>query len=510
MVHIPELVDGDTLKFTMFFDDGYMLYINGVLAAGVPENNWLDRYETIFISDAGKAAINYGGDNLFAMQVLQNEGGAYMDLGITAEHLDLPITHEEEPQAPVWKDIATPEDWLNIKNDLNGFYRLTADLDLYNTPYHTSIGDLDAPFRGYIDGQNHSILCPDISRSTDDRCALFGYAVGAHFVNLRFLAGYVNGQASSGGSADIAVLVARGKGITVEHVVFDDYIDPSGNVVPTEVTGRDHVGVVAGTLESGQVSTIKNVYVVNAKVETRAHQAGGLVGVMCDTRIINSYFDGTVAVTAPNYLDIDNSDASGIVSRIEGGKNQLTGVMSLASSIKSASGNEWVSFNGGGNIVIDSATCFTRDDMVLDPLKNPARGGQFARATDSMKRPEADFRNDRIYLAAGWDFVNVWGIPKGGGLPIFRYLGDEDDFEPVTDVGIPAVRPINDLRIYSTGSGDLVLTSSQPTAVWIYSLQGSLVERIDVDGSQIIALPRGIYIVKSVQNGAVKAVKIIN
>ena len=103
--------------------------------------------------------------------------------------------------------------------------------------------------------------------------------------------------------------------------------------------------------------------------------------------------------------------------------------------------------------------------------------------------------------------TSVWGIPKGGGFPIFRTISGAQ-FE-IDETNVPEVGKENDLVVYSV-DGNVVMKASQPTAVWIYNLQGSLVERTDINGTQTIALPRAVYIVKSAANGVVKAVKIIN
>jgi len=489
-VTIPVLEEGDELQFTIFYDEDYELYINGVLAHA--NTGWSTNYVNFEIYQEAKDAINYGGENLFAIHVIQNGGGSCMDLGVSTNKSSNPITYEEPYVEPVWKDVATAADWMNMRNDLNGFYRLTADIDMLSVQYEP-IGTSGAPFRGYVDGQNYTVICPEISGS--DRIGLFGYADGAHFVNLRFTDAYVSG------GADVGVLLGRGKGVTVEHVVFDK------GSYDTEIYGRDHVGVVAGMLETGKLSTIKDVYVVDAKVESSDWQVSGLAGIICDTRIINSYFTGTVAISKDDRLDLVNADAGGIVARTEGGKNFFTGVMSLATDVLSASGNEFIAYNGGGYIVIDTTTCFVRNDMNLDPLKDPNRGGQFARATESMKRPVSDFQSYLLYRRAGWDMTNVWGIPKGGGFPIFRSIpGAEFD---VDNSAVQTPTSGNDLKVHSV-AGNVVMSSSQNTSVWIYNLQGALVERTEVNGTQTIAMPRGIYIVKSVANGQVNAVKIIN
>ncbi|GAB1415391.1 hypothetical protein MASR2M117_07970 [Paludibacter sp.] len=489
-VNIPVLEPGDKLQFTMFYDEDYEFYINGVLAHA--NTGWSTKYVNIDIYPEALAAINFGGDNLFAIHVIQNSGGSCMDLGVTAGKLSNAITYEEPVVEPVWKNIASAEDWMNMKNDLNGFYRLTADINMLSVMYEP-IGNSSAPFKGYVDGQNHTVVCPEINGGNS--LGLFGYADGAHFVNLRFTDAFVSG------GADVGVLLGRGKGVTVEHVVFDkgDY--------DTEVYGRDHVGTVAGMLEKGKLSTIKDVYVVNGKVESTEWQASGLVGIICDTRVVNSYYTGTVAISRDNRLDFDNADAGGIVARTEGGKNFFTGVMSLATDVLSGSGNEFIAYNGGGYIVIDSTSCFVRNDMNLDALKTPNRGGQFTRATESMKRPVGDFKTYGLYRQAGWDMTNVWGIPKGGGFPIFRSIQGAE-FE-VDNSAVNNPKNGNDLKVYSV-AGNVVLSASQLTSVWIYNLQGALVERTDVVGTQTMALPKGIYIVKSAANGQVNAVKIIN
>ncbi|MDR0811770.1 MAG: T9SS type A sorting domain-containing protein, partial [Paludibacter sp.] len=490
-VFIPSQEECGDLTFSMFFDDNYDFFINGVLASS-DYTHWADEYRTIEISPAAKSAIIYGGDNLFAIHVIQNTGGAYMDLGVTASKYSYPIDCNDcgiEQIDSTWIPIRTAEDWQNINNNLDGFYRLENDIDL-NTllGVYVPIAYDGGALRGYIDGNNKTLTAPEIT-GTGDRTGLIRYADGAHITDLRI----IDAEVKNGGG-DAGILLGVGKGVTIERVVFDE------GYYPTKVTGRDHVGVIAGKLEAGKLSVIKDCYVVNATVVSDEYQAAGLVGIINDTRIINSYFTGTVAITHPDRLISDNRDAGGIAARTEGGKNYFTGVMSLASAVLSGSGNEFIPYNGGGYIIIDSATCFTRNDMTLDPIFNATRGGQYIRATESMKRPLADFKSQTLYENAGWDFTNVWAIPQGGGFPVFKYI--------ITDVPV-AKKQQNNLKAYSVNS-NIVITTEQETAIWIYDVMGKLAVRTDINGTQQITLPLGVYIIKSAQNGNVSAVKVIN
>jgi hypothetical protein len=112
-----------------------------------------------------------------------------------------------------------------------------------------------------------------------------------------------------------------------------------------------------------------------------------------------------------------------------------------------------------------------------------------------------DFRTQALYESIGWNFENLWMIPAGGGYPVFKS----------GYTGIPAVnlQKSNNLKAYKSGEL-LVLEATQPASVWIYNPAGILVERTDVDNTKQITLPKGIYIIKSVFERNVEAVKIIN
>lgn len=485
-VQIPNLDAAlrDNLKFSIFYDEDYQLYINGVLAAS--GTGYVTSYQNVTISTEAKAAINWGGDNLFAIHVIQTSGGQKIDLGVSSDDIKMALNYEPTTTPVVWTEISTPEQFKNIKNDLTGFYKLTADIDLYYESQYKPIGDATTPFTGYLNGNGHTILCPEIANLADNNQGLFGVAKGAYFTDLRLSEPIVSG------GADVGTLLGRGIGVTVERVA----------VIKPIVNGRDHAGGLIGGTFQGKGTKIKDCYIEDAKVNSSEWQAGGFIGVASDTRVENSYYTGTIKITATDVLTNASRDGAGIASRIEGGINSLRGVVSLASSIECGSSNQFISYGASSTQLNEFVNCFTRDDMTLNPFADPNRGGQFARATSNQTRPLADFKTQTFYQNIGWDFVTVWQMDPVTSYPVFK---------PNNNTGVSTVdanKPHN-LSAHSSMK-QLVLTVKNPAAVWIYNVNGMLVQRIDVENVERVSLPVGVYVIKSVSGMNVEAVKVIH
>ena len=486
MVAMPALpeADRDGLVFSIFHDEDFELYINGVQA--ISANGYITEYRNFEISEEAKAAINWGGDNLFAIHVKQTGGGQYVDMGVSSDKVTAPI--DEPAPAPIWIEIATAEQFLAIRNNLSGFYKLTADIDIWNVEEYAPIGTTAKPFTGYINGNGHSIKCPAIPftsgvKENSNNWGLFGYAEGAYFTDLTLTHIEVEGN------NDVGTLLGRGRGVTVERVWVKE----------PKVTGRDHTGgLIGGTFGWHKATRIKDCYVTDGDVFSTEWQAGGLLGVASDTRIENSYFTGNVGLEV---ITGDNADGAGLVSRFEGGINMMSGVVSLATEVNSGSANEFVSFNPDGVNLNKYVNCLTRDDMIMPELVNPERGGQWTRATEDQKRPIADFMTQALYESIGWNFHSVWMIPDGGGYPVFKC--PTCDHNSLPEVGAKA-----NLNVYSS-NGMLILEAPQATSVWVYNLSGVLVERLEVENTQYLTLASGVYIVKSVANGNIDAVKVV-
>jgi hypothetical protein len=329
-------------------------------------------------------------------------------------------------------------------------------------------------------GDFHVISGLTISREAGYQ-ALFGYATDAIFANLIIKDAFVQGGAESG--QNVGILFGRGTGITVDQVA----------IIESTVWGFDHVGALGGITESGgKISWIKNVYVEGGSVNTTEHQAGGILGIAKSTLLENSYFTGYV-VSA----DIAGRDAGGIISRTEDGEVELKGVISLASEVTGGRTGQFIPF---GPALKSFADCFARDDMNVGPGVDPNDPGR--RASDDQLLPLSEFKTQALYTDIGWDFDTVWKFEAGKPFPVFK--------NTTTAIKTPGTATEQNLKVLKGASNTLLLRVNSPATVSIYNTTGMLINRLEVQKTANIALPHGIYIVKSVSNRITETVKFVN
>ncbi|GHV07758.1 hypothetical protein FACS1894160_0890 [Bacteroidia bacterium] len=379
-----------------------------------------------------------------------------------------------EPTYNKYIEISTPEEFNNIRNNLDGFYRLTADIDLSGYENFEPIGVIaDDPFTGELQGDFHEISGLTISREAGYQ-GLFGYARDAVITKLIIKDAIVQGGVTGG--QNVGILFGRGQGITVDQVA----------IIESTVWGWDHVGALGGITESGgKTSHISNVYIEGGSVNTAEHQAGGILGIAKNTLLENSYFTGYVASA-----EVDGRDAGGIVSRTEDDNVELRGVISLASEITGGRTGQFIPYGNAFKI----ADCFARDDMNI-----PNEVG--TKATEDQLLPLSDFKTKTLYTDIGWDFDNIWKI-EAGQFPVFK--------NTTTAIKTPSIATEQNLRVLKSASNTLLLRVNNPATVYIYNTTGVLVNRLDVQRTANVTLPHGIYIVKSVSNKTTETIKVVN
>lgn len=211
-------------------------------------------------------------------------------------------------------EISTEAQLKAIANNLSGTYVLTQDITLSGDEW-TPIGTSDHPFTGKLDGQGHTIdgltVGNGVQNQTNNNKAFFGFTNGATVENIAFTNAVVKGYEQA------AIVVAQATSSTLNNIY-----------VSGVVTGRDHVGTIAGDARgtTGNRTQITNCVSTAAALSTE-HQGGGIAGWTNNS--IFSYNIAYGAVTAP----IDG--AGGITGMVDDeGSSEYTSNISAATYIK--------------------------------------------------------------------------------------------------------------------------------------------------------------------------------
>ncbi|MEX2397889.1 MAG: cadherin-like beta sandwich domain-containing protein, partial [Balneolales bacterium] len=254
--------------------------------------------------------------------------------------------------------ISTPEQLPEIINHPDMNYELMADLDLDVPPYNTGsgwdpIGSPGTFFNGTFNGNGHSITGLYIDRPGEDMVGFFG--------------------------------------MTSEDALIENII-----IEGADVTGKDHVGVIAGI----NIGTIKTSF-TNGTVKGNAN-IGGLVGSNTGD-IADSYSLADV--------NADQAPAGGLVSM------NFEGVITNSYSAGAVAGDDP---EIGGLVGINE------DGTVTTSFWDTESSGQDDSAGGEGKTT-AEMHDVTTFENEGWDFEEDWGInsEKNGGYP-FLNLQDYD------------------------------------------------------------------------------------
>lgn len=161
--------------------------------------------------------------------------------------------------------IRTEEQLKAIANNLSGMYVLENDITLSGDEW-TPIGTSDHPFTGKLDGQGHTIIGltvgNGVQNQTNNNKAFFGFTNGATVTNIAFTSAVVKGYEQA------AIVVAQATSSTLSNIY-----------VSGVVTGRDHVGTIAGDARgtTDNRTQITNCVSTAAALSTE-HQGGGIAG----------------------------------------------------------------------------------------------------------------------------------------------------------------------------------------------------------------------------------------
>jgi hypothetical protein len=336
-----------------------------------------------------------------------------------------------------------------IANDLNGSYKLTADITL--TTDWTPLGT----FKGTLDGDGHIISGLYVYEPRTNQRALFSITEGATIRNVGFENAYVNGD------ADAAVIIGQMKsGLMEKCYVANSYVE-----------GRDHVASFVGRLSDGAV--VQDSY-ANAHIHSRSFQAGGLIGVILNTgtKISKCYFSGIVRSSGAR--------PAGIVSLVDADGSTIEKCVNLSpyilgpSNLRIVSNSKVTTLSQNyslGSTLLGSS----RDSYDGNPITNwsdsnygvdKGHGANIGSlyGDDPAANDEQAKLDDLYKNKLGWDFDNTWKITPGS-YPVLKWQTAPVKTSAIrkeTGYGLKSGAPLDLSFLRSAHGLDLTLSTTNP------------------------------------------------
>jgi hypothetical protein len=311
------------------------------------------------------------------------------------------------------KQICTPEDLYNIKDNPSWYYILNNDIDLNTTLLEKEIwydkelgwlpiGNDKAPFVGSLDGKDFTIRNLYINRPEEDYIGLFGYAENANIKDLVFENALPTGNNSVGG-----LLGKCASGCTISNI----------HILTGMVTGNSIVGGLVGEINDSQITKSHTKMSIYCSLE----KVGGLIGVSNNSIISESYSSGIIGSK-----ELLPSIAGGLVGYLN------KGAISNSHSTDTLNGNDFVGGLVGLNETGEISYCYSNAQVI----GTENTGGLVAQIVpeiidtsnywdiDSSTQKESvmgtgysteEMKTQGVYI--DWDFKNIWAIEEGNFPP---------------------------------------------------------------------------------------------
>ena len=324
--------------------------------------------------------------------------------------------------------ITTKEQLNNLKNDLTGYYKLGANIDLYGTEWE-SVGNTGIPFTGAFDGNGYTISNLTINKSTVDYIGFFGYMSNVTIKNLTLrdvtitgkqytggITGYtagtsviqncaIKGASSVTGTANVGGLIGQAIG-TVDRCSSEADVTLTGtgsycggligncgaNVYKSYATGDITSGgvYVGGLLGYLNGTSITECY--STGNITGGDRVGGLLGHLAGTGATASNCFSSGSVTAPA-----NKYAGGLVGYFASGTVRYC----YSTGIINGSGSYVGGLIGRASGTVTSSYF----DSTIAGITTPTAQ---AKSTEQLKQ-QATYTS--------WNFIEVWNLIEDISYP---------------------------------------------------------------------------------------------
>lgn len=192
--------------------------------------------------------------------------------------------------------ISTTDEFLNIKNDSAGYFKLNADLDFGGATITAFFTSSDSPFKGNLDGQGHTIS--NYILSTSAYSSLFGYNSGT-IKNLVIDNIEFELKRSTTTETNLGLVCSTNNG-TLENITIKNVVAK----VTSASYGLMNFGLLCG--KNGAKGVVENCNVTDSTIEYTGRvtaNIGGLLGLNDEAksttrpRISNSSTDVAITFT---------------------------------------------------------------------------------------------------------------------------------------------------------------------------------------------------------------------
>ena len=356
--------------------------------------------------------------------------------------------------------ISTEAQLKAIATNLNDNYVLTQDITLSDAEW-TPIGTKDNPFTGTLDGNGFTIKGLTVGNGANDDKAFFGFTKDATVKNIAFTSAVVKGHNQA------AIVVAQATSSTLSNIY-----------VSGVVTGRDHVGTIAGDARDN--TTITNC-VSTAAALSAEHQGGGIAGWTNNSTF--SYNIAYGAVTAPS------NGAGGITGMVDNkGKTEYISNLSAAPYIKGGNDrthgiNGWCNGNcsntGSNNLSWANTVYYVGGNKkkgtdITEPSNGNGMHGTVT-STENLKKVAT-------YTGKGFS-TDTWKLVDGQWPRLKQFATMYDAFTSISALPGTIASGKNVTVTATTAlNRDIKITSSQPS---IISVDGNTLKAENSGTSEI-------------------------
>lgn len=360
-----------------------------------------------------------------------------------------------------------------INQELDAHYVLANDIDLENVEWE-SIGSMQCPFTGTLDGAGFTISNLKITAETSTNVGLFGVTNNAVIKDLNIVGVSIIGETNVG--TIVGLMQGGNKQLINCHVSKG------------EVTGGTFVGGLIGITDT--TSAIATTYIVKcssdvkvtATVKYAGSIAGGLKGSMTGSfatgevmgesyigGLVGYYYGGTMSecyftgkVSGKDYvggliglseagLTLNVCYATGMIK----GNNYVGGLVGCVKGAKITNcyaltvieGTSWVGgLVGSATGSTTITTCYFGGNITATsnlgglsgvPANITVKNSYFVESNNVISGGKTVAQMRQIATYAGWDFTAVWNITEDQTYPYLRVLPKPDGIDGALVTDIP-------------------------------------------------------------------------